>query len=386
MVNRGPDGRRTNAAGLILTAVVFSLSAMAARGGSAQPAEDLGEQVQSLIGQLKAEDPEARVAAATRLSVLAWEGEEDEFIGQAISPLIEALGTDGSGDVRMWAAWALRCIVPGIEDQDTTNAAIASLTVALRDEATRVRPRAARALAAIAAERGDGAGFEPAIAPLIELLCHEDADLRKQAGVALGRIVPLVDDEAVTDVAIAALIEAFQDEEDPKAGWSSGEELVKLLVVGPHAVFPKPTAYCASSWAARPHCGRSYEPATREYRAFLPRADCRPSVTKPRPTRCRMSPRTQQGVLSGRAAKNALRQRMADRGIDLIAPELRCRKRRVQDRRKLRRYRRRWKMAQTFAWTANSRRLVVRYERKLHIYSAFFHLACIMTVLRALLT
>lgn len=86
------------------------------------------------------------------------------------------------------------------------------------------------------------------------------------------------------------------------------------------------------------------------------------------------------------ADSNALRQRMAERGIDLIAPELRSRKRHVQDRRKLRRYRRRWKIERTFAWVGNYRRLVVRYERKLHIYSAFFHLACIMIVLRALLT
>jgi transposase len=86
------------------------------------------------------------------------------------------------------------------------------------------------------------------------------------------------------------------------------------------------------------------------------------------------------------ADSNALRQRMADRGIDLIAPELRCRTRRVQDRRKLRRYRRRWKMERTFAWVGNYRRLVVRYERKLHVYCAFFHLACIMIVLRALLS
>jgi len=81
-----------------------------------------------------------------------------------------------------------------------------------------------------------------------------------------------------------------------------------------------------------------------------------------------------------------LRQRLADRGIDLIAPELRCRRNRVQDGRKLRRYRRRWKMERAFAWLGNFRRLVVRYERKLQIYTAFFHLACIVIVLRALLT
>lgn len=83
---------------------------------------------------------------------------------------------------------------------------------------------------------------------------------------------------------------------------------------------------------------------------------------------------------------NALRARMAELGIDLIAPELRCRKTHMQDKRKLRRYRRRWKMDRTFAWLGNYRRLVVRYENKLHVYSAFFPLACIMIVLRALLT
>ena len=73
-------------------------------------------------------------------------------------------------------------------------------------------------------------------------------------------------------------------------------------------------------------------------------------------------------------------------GIDLIVPELRSRKTQVQDKRKLRRYRRRWKMKRTFAWLGNYRRLVVRHENKLHIYSAFCHLACIMIVLKALLT
>ena len=99
------------------------------------------------------------------------------------------------------------------------------------------------------------------------------------------------------------------------------------------------------------------------------------------------APHQVQRLIYDKAAdNNALRQRLADRGIDLIAPELRCRRNKVQDRRKLRRYRRRWKMERAFAWLGNFRRLVVRYERKLQIYSAFFHLACIMIVLRALLT
>ena len=36
----------------------------------------------------------------------------------------------------------------------------------------------------------------------------------------------------------------------------------------------------------------------------------------------------------------------------------------------------------TNAWLGNFRRLVVRYDRSLTIYGAFFHIACFMIVLR----
>ena len=36
----------------------------------------------------------------------------------------------------------------------------------------------------------------------------------------------------------------------------------------------------------------------------------------------------------------------------------------------------------TNAWLGNFRRLVVRYDRSLMIYGAFFHIACLMIVLR----
>jgi transposase len=85
------------------------------------------------------------------------------------------------------------------------------------------------------------------------------------------------------------------------------------------------------------------------------------------------------------ADSDPLRRRLAERGIDLIAPHKRGRRRPpIQDGRKLRRYRRRWKMERTFAWLSNFRRLVVRYEHKLQLYSAFFHLACILIVLARL--
>ena len=54
-------------------------------------------------------------------------------------------------------------------------------------------------------------------------------------------------------------------------------------------------------------------------------------------------------------------QLLEDRQIELIAPHKQNRKRPpTQDGRKLRRYRRRWKVERLFAWMQNFRRLVVR--------------------------
>ena len=80
-----------------------------------------------------------------------------------------------------------------------------------------------------------------------------------------------------------------------------------------------------------------------------------------------------------------LRKRLKQRGIDLICPHRRNRtKRKLQDGRKLRRYRRRYKIERTFAWLGNFRRLVVRYDRLITVYRAFFHLACLIITLRQL--
>ena len=78
-----------------------------------------------------------------------------------------------------------------------------------------------------------------------------------------------------------------------------------------------------------------------------------------------------------------LRKRLRQRGIELICPHKRNRVRpATQDGRALRRYRRRWIIERTNAWLGNFRRLVVRYDRSLTIYGAFFHIACLMIVLR----
>lgn len=41
-------------------------------------------------------------------------------------------------------------------------------------------------------------------------------------------------------------------------------------------------------------------------------------------------------------------------------------------------------MERTFAWLGNYRCLVVRWDRRITIYNAFFHVACLMITLRQL--
>jgi transposase len=76
-------------------------------------------------------------------------------------------------------------------------------------------------------------------------------------------------------------------------------------------------------------------------------------------------------------------KQLAGRGIELIVPHRKNRRKPpTQDGRALRRYKRCWTVERTFAWLGNFRRLVVRYDRSLTIYRAFFHIACFMIVLR----
>lgn len=56
---------------------------------------------------------------------------------------------------------------------------------------------------------------------------------------------------------------------------------------------------------------------------------------------------------------------------------------RTQDGRKLRRYKRRWKVERFFAWLQNFRKVVVRYERHDYNFAAFVKLGCIVILLRA---
>lgn len=71
-------------------------------------------------------------------------------------------------------------------------------------------------------------------------------------------------------------------------------------------------------------------------------------------------------------------------GIEVIAPHRRNRKNSTQDGRRLKRYRRRWKIERLFAWLQNFRRLVVRYERHVENFLGMLHLASALILLRHL--
>jgi transposase len=89
-------------------------------------------------------------------------------------------------------------------------------------------------------------------------------------------------------------------------------------------------------------------------------------------------------VIADRAYdSDPLRERLKKRGIELIAPyRANNKKRKYEDGRKLRRYKRRWIIERTNAWFGQFRRLLVRHENMLTTYSAFFHIACMIITLR----
>ena len=67
---------------------------------------------------------------------------------------------------------------------------------------------------------------------------------------------------------------------------------------------------------------------------------------------------------------------LAQAGIEMIAPHHPRRRRKTQDGRPLRRYRRRWLVERLFAWLLRSRRITTRYEHRATNFLGFLQLAC----------
>jgi transposase len=79
--------------------------------------------------------------------------------------------------------------------------------------------------------------------------------------------------------------------------------------------------------------------------------------------------------------QQALRQ---ERNIELIAPARGASRpsRRKVDGRRMRRYKRRWKVEGLFAWLKQFRRIVTRWEQKADNYLGFLQLGCMIILLR----
>ena len=108
-------------------------------------------------------------------------------------------------------------------------------------------------------------------------------------------------------------------------------------------------------------------------------------IAVPRAGRGRPRQKPQRLIADKAYDSDPLRFRLKRRGIELIVPhKINRKKPPTQDGRPLRRYRKRWKVERTFSWFGNYRRLVVRWERSLTVYLAFFHLTCLLITLNQL--
>lgn len=76
-----------------------------------------------------------------------------------------------------------------------------------------------------------------------------------------------------------------------------------------------------------------------------------------------------------------LDRQLVEQGVEMIAPN-RANRKKTQDGRKLRRYKRRYRVERAFAWLYNYRRLNTRWERKLSHFLGMVQLAALLILLR----
>jgi transposase len=109
------------------------------------------------------------------------------------------------------------------------------------------------------------------------------------------------------------------------------------------------------------------------------------TVKVPRTGRGRPRSRLRRVIADRGYDSDQLREQLKRRGTELIVPyRSNNKQRRYEDGRKLRRYKRRWKIERTNAWLQNFRRIQVRYDRILTVFQGFFHFTCLLITLRHL--
>jgi transposase len=108
-------------------------------------------------------------------------------------------------------------------------------------------------------------------------------------------------------------------------------------------------------------------------------------VSVPRPGRGRPRSHLLRVIADRGYDSDRLRGRLKRQGTEVSVPyRNNVRNRRFEDKRKLRRYRKCWKIERTNAWRQNFRRIQVRYDRILTVFQGLFHFACLLITLRHL--
>jgi len=94
----------------------------------------------------------------------------------------------------------------------------------------------------------------------------------------------------------------------------------------------------------------------------------------------RLTRRKPQRMIGDKAFdSDPMDRKLRAKGIILIAPDRDCKLRPTQDRRSLKRMKRRWTIERYFARIKNYRRVAIRWNRKPENYLAMVQLACLLT-------
>ena len=220
-----------------------------------------------------------------------------------------------------------------------------------------------------AAKRRALARFTPTVSQFLDLLAAAEA-LGRTRRVAGGLARPAGDARPARALALGRDLSGCHVFSGQKGGFAVGKTKrgkgTKAVVLADGQGIPLGVLLAS----ATPHEVTLAEPALA-------------TVRVPRRGRGRPRVRPQRIIADRGYDSDPLRRRLRRRGIELIAPYRRNKRNKpYEDGRKLRRYRRRWKIERTFAGLQNFRRLQVRQDRILSVFQGFCHVACLLITLR----